>query len=63
MKIHGIVDRRLHPLSRSQSGRFTKPGDGEVPERVTVRRLGATALTPGDRVGIRVLGKAVAYDL
>ncbi|BAH55770.1 MULTISPECIES: ABC transporter ATP-binding protein [Rhodococcus] len=38
-------------------------GDGEVPERVTVRRFGATALTPGDRVGIRVLGKAVAYDL
>lgn len=39
-------------------------GDGEVPERVTVRRFGATALTPpGDRVGIRVLGQAVAYDI
>ena len=37
--------------------------DGVVSERVTVRRFGATALTPGDRVGIRVLGKAVAYDL
>ncbi|MFZ2177210.1 MAG: ABC transporter ATP-binding protein [Rhodococcus sp. (in: high G+C Gram-positive bacteria)] len=34
---------------------------GAVPERVTVRRFGATALTPGDRVGIRVLGHAVAY--
>ena len=32
---------------------------GDLPERVTVRRFGATTLTPGDRVG---LGKAVAYD-
>jgi len=30
-------------------------------ERVTVRRFGATTLEPGDRVGIRVLGEAVAY--
>ena len=34
---------------------------GLVPERVTVRRFGATTLEPGDRVGIRVLGEAVAY--
>ena len=37
--------------------------DGLVPERVTVRRFGATTLEPGDRVGIRVLGAAVAYPL
>lgn len=36
--------------------------DGVLPERVTVRRFGATPLAPGDRVGIRVLGKAVAYE-
>ncbi|MDI9938878.1 ABC transporter ATP-binding protein [Rhodococcus sp. IEGM 1351] len=36
--------------------------DGVVSERVTVRRFGATALTPGDRVGIRVLGRGVAYQ-
>ncbi|MCQ4119516.1 ABC transporter ATP-binding protein [Rhodococcus tibetensis] len=35
--------------------------DGVVSERVTVRRFGATALTPGERVGIRVLGTGVAY--
>ncbi|WP_016933506.1 ABC transporter ATP-binding protein [Rhodococcus sp. R1101] len=35
--------------------------DGAVPERVTVRRFGATTLDPGDRVGIRVLGTGVAY--
>ena len=34
---------------------------GVGPERVTVRRFGATTLEPGDRVGIRVLGEAVAY--
>ncbi|AMY56423.1 ABC transporter ATP-binding protein [Rhodococcoides fascians] len=32
-------------------------------QRVTVRRFGTTALTPGDRVAIRVIGDAVAYDL
>lgn len=32
-------------------------------QRVTVRRFGATALTPGDRVAIRVIGDAVVYDL
>jgi iron(III) transport system ATP-binding protein len=37
--------------------------DGMVSERVTVRCFGATTLTPGGRVGIRVLGKAVAYDV
>ena len=37
--------------------------DGVLPERVTVRRFGATPLTPGDRVGIRVLGEAVAYEV
>ncbi|MDJ0392405.1 ABC transporter ATP-binding protein [Rhodococcus sp. G-MC3] len=37
--------------------------DTVVSERVTVRRFGSTALTPGDRVTIRVLGEAVAYDL
>ncbi|QTJ66935.1 ABC transporter ATP-binding protein [Rhodococcus sp. ZPP] len=36
--------------------------DGVVSERVTVRRFGATALTPGERVGIRVLGTGVAYQ-
>ncbi|GCE39426.1 Ferric iron ABC transporter, ATP-binding protein [Rhodococcus wratislaviensis] len=36
--------------------------DGVLPERVTVRRFGATPLAPGDRVGIRVLGEAVAYE-
>ncbi|AII07713.1 hypothetical protein EP51_24905 [Rhodococcus opacus] len=35
---------------------------GVVPERVTVRRFGAGNLAPGDRVGIRVLGRAVAYE-
>jgi len=35
---------------------------GVVPERVTVRRFGAGNLTPGDRVGIRVVGRAVAYE-
>ncbi|WP_083471114.1 ABC transporter ATP-binding protein [Rhodococcus sp. ADH] len=34
---------------------------GTDTERVTVRRFGATALTPGDRVGIRVAGPAVTY--
>jgi iron(III) transport system ATP-binding protein len=37
--------------------------DGVVSERVTVRRFSTTALVPGDRVGIRVLGKALAYEL
>ncbi|MFC9556701.1 ABC transporter ATP-binding protein [Rhodococcus sp. NPDC056960] len=37
--------------------------NGVVSDRVTVRRFGATALTPGDRVGIRVLGEGVAYEL
>ncbi|MBV6757872.1 ABC transporter ATP-binding protein [Rhodococcus opacus] len=41
--------------------RLDSPG-GVVPERVTVRRFGATPLAPGDRVGIRVLGEAVAYE-
>lgn len=41
--------------------RLDSPG-GDVPERVTVRRFGATPLAPGDRVGIRVLGEAVAYE-
>ncbi|KXF49529.1 sugar ABC transporter [Rhodococcus sp. SC4] len=36
--------------------------DGVASDRVTVRRFGATAVTPGDRVGIRVLGRGVAYQ-
>ena len=35
--------------------------NGTDTERVTVRRFGATALTPGDRVGIRVAGPAATY--
>lgn len=42
--------------------RLDAPG-GAVPERVTVRRFGATTLDPGDRVGIRVLGAGVAYPV
>ncbi len=37
--------------------------DTAMAQRVTVRRFGATALTPGDRVAIRVIGDAVVYDL
>ncbi|NMM85485.1 ABC transporter ATP-binding protein [Rhodococcus sp. SRB_17] len=35
--------------------------DGDLAERVTVRRFGTSELAAGDRVGIRVLGAAIAY--